>query len=88
MRPLGFPRQWKNAVSISGAFSFNFLIRDVNIISKEHKPKEPFEIILHEYRELQALKVGWLTQSKKSCDGLTLLNQCSIFDYLSNFEGL
>ena len=47
--------------------------------------KKMFEIILS---ELQALKVGWLTQSNKSCHGLTLRNECSIFDYPSKFESL
>ena len=40
------------------------------------------------WSELQALKVGWLAQSKKLCHGETLINQCSSFDYPSNFEGL
>ena len=44
-----------------------------------------FEIILS---ELQALKVGWLTQSNKSCHGLTLINEFSSFDYPLNFESL
>ena len=26
--------------------------------------------------------------AKKSCHGETLINECSIFDYPSNFEGL
>ena len=40
------------------------------------------------WSELQALKVGWLSQSKKSCHGQSLKNECSSFDYPSKFEGL
>ena len=46
--------------------------------------KKPFEIILN---------VGRVTSlqscvAKKSCHGQTLINECSISDYPSNFEGL
>ena len=46
--------------------------------------KKPLEIILH---------VGWITSlqswvAKKSCDDQTLINECSITDYSSIFEGL
>ena len=34
---LEIPKGTKNAISISFAFSFDFLIRNVNFISKEHK---------------------------------------------------
>ena len=46
--------------------------------------KKTFEIILHVGRvtSLQSLV------AEKSCDGQTLINQCSIFDYPSDFEGL
>ena len=37
----------KNAVSISIAFSLDFLIRKKNIISEEQKTEKPFQIILH-----------------------------------------
>ena len=45
--------------------------------------KKPFEIILH---------VGRITNlqsrvAKKSCHGQTLINECSISDNPSNFEG-
>ena len=40
------------------------------------------------WSELQALKVGWLTQLKKSSHSQTLKNECSILDHPSNFEGL
>ena len=36
---LGIPKGMENAVSISIAFSFDFLIRNENIISKERKTK-------------------------------------------------
>ena len=46
--------------------------------------KKPFEIMLH---------VGRVTSlqsyvAKKSYHGQTLTNECSIFDYPFNFEGL
>ena len=47
MHPLGFPREGKNAVSISIVFCLDFLIRNKNITSEEWKTKKPFEIILH-----------------------------------------
>ena len=37
MRPLGFPRERKNAISISIAFSIDFLIRNENITSEERE---------------------------------------------------
>ena len=74
---LGIPKGMKNAASISIAFSLDFLIKNENIIFEECKTKKLFEIILS---ELQALKFGWLTQSKKSCHGQTLINECSIVD--------
>ena len=46
--------------------------------------KKLFEIILHEGR-VTSLQI-WV--AKKSCHGETLINECSIADYLSNFEGL
>ena len=39
MRPLGFPRGWKNAVSISIAFCLDVLIRNENTTSEECKTK-------------------------------------------------
>ena len=44
--------------------------------------KKPFEIILHVGR-VTSLR-SWV--AKKSCHGQTLLNECSISDYHSNFE--
>ena len=78
----------RNAISISIAFSIDFLIRKENISSDERKTKNRLRIIMHVADELQAFKVGWLTQLKKSCHGQTLVNEHSIFHYLSNFEGL
>ena len=46
--------------------------------------KKLFEIILHEGRVTSIQ--SWV--AKKSCHGQTLINECSIFDYPSNFEGL
>ena len=46
--------------------------------------KKPFEIILHVGR-VTSLQI-WV--AKKSCHGQTLINECSIFDYPYNFEGL
>ena len=46
--------------------------------------KKPFEIILHVER-VTSLQ-SWV--AKKSCHGQTLINECSISDYPSNFEGL
>ena len=43
--------------------------------------KKPFEIILHVSRV-----TSWV--AKKSYQGQTLINECSISDYHSNFEGL
>ena len=45
---------------------------------------KPFKIILHVGR-VTSLQ-SWV--AKKSCHGQTLINECSIFDYPSNFEGL
>ena len=44
--------------------------------------KKPFEIILHPGR-VTSLQ-SWV--AKKSCQGQTLLNECSISDYPYNFE--
>ena len=44
--------------------------------------KKPFEIILH-VRQGTSLQ-SWV--AKKSCHGETLMNECFIFDYPSNFE--
>ena len=46
--------------------------------------KKPFEIILHVGR-VTSLQ-SWV--AKKSCHCQTLINECSISDYPSNFEGL
>ena len=46
--------------------------------------KKPFEIILHVGRVTSFR--SWV--AKKSCHGQTLMNECSISDYPSNFEGL
>ena len=46
--------------------------------------KKPFEIILHVGR-VTSLQ-SWM--AKKSCHGQTLINECSIFDYPSDFKGL
>ena len=74
----------KDAVSISIAFCFEFLIRNENITSEECRTKKLFEIILHVGR-VTSLQ-SWV--AKKSCHGQTLINECSIIDYPSNFEGL
>ena len=58
---------------------------EIKILFPRNAKQKMFEIIL---RELQALKVGWLTQSNKSCNGQTLINECSILDHPSNFESL
>ena len=59
-------------------------IRNENITSEECKNKKQFEIILHVGRvtSLQSLV------AKKSFHGQTIINECSISDYPSNFEGL
>ena len=46
--------------------------------------KKPFEIILHAGL-VTSLQI-WV--AKKSCHGQTFINECSIFDYPSTFEGL
>ena len=46
--------------------------------------KKPFEIISHA-RRVTSLQ-SWV--AKKSCHGQTLMYECSIFDYSSNFEDL
>ena len=46
--------------------------------------KKAFEIIVHVGR-VTSLQ-SWM--AKESCDGQTLINECSIFDYPSNFERL
>ena len=46
--------------------------------------KKPFEIILHVGR-VTSLR-SWA--ANKSCRGQTFINECSISDYPSNFEGL
>ena len=43
--------------------------------------KKPFEIILHVGR-VTSLQ-SWVAE--KSCHGQTLINECSIFDYPSNY---
>ena len=65
-------------------FALTFLIRNENIASEECKAKKPFEIILHVGR-VTGLQ-SWV--AKKSCHGQTIINECSIFDYPPNFEGL
>ena len=45
--------------------------------------KITFEIILHVGR-VTSLQ-SWV--ATESCHGQTLINECSIFDYPSNFEG-
>ena len=46
--------------------------------------KKPFEIVLHVGR-ITSLQ-SWV--AKKSCQGQTHTNECSISDYSYNFEGL
>ena len=46
--------------------------------------KNPMEVILHV--GLVISLQSWV--AKKSCHGQTLINECSIFDYPSSFEGL
>ena len=77
MRPLGFPRGWINAISISIAFCLDVLIKKENITSQECKTKKTFEIILH-VGQVTSLQ-SWV--AKKSCHCQTLINECSIFDY-------
>ena len=72
----------KYAISVSIAFCLHFFIRNENITSEECKTKK-FKIILHVGR-VNSLQ-SWVT--KKSCYSQTLINECSIFDYPSNFEG-
>ena len=67
----------KNAISISIAFCLDFFIRNENITSEECKRKL-FQIILH-VEQVTSLQ-SWM--AKKSCHGQTLINECSIFDYL------
>ena len=81
---LGIPKGMKNAVSISIAFCFDFLIRNEDITSEEFKTNKPFEIILHVERATSLQ--SWV--AKKSCNGQTLMNDCPISDYPSKFEGL
>ena len=73
----------KNANSISVSFCLDFSIRNENITSDECKTKNRLKKYCM-YCELQAFKDGWL----KSCQSQTLINECSIFDYPFNFEGL
>ena len=79
---LGTPKGMKNAVSISVDFCLNFLIRNENITSKGIQNEKLFEVILHVGRV--ASLPSWV--AKKSCHGHTLINECSISDYPSNFE--
>ena len=65
-------------------FALTFFIRNENITSEECKTKKPFQIILHVWR-VTSLQ-SWVV--KKSCHGQTVKNECFIFDYPSNFEGL
>ena len=51
---------------------------------QEMQNKNPFQIILHVGRV--ASLQSW--EAKKSCHSQTLINECPIFDYPSNFEGL
>ena len=46
--------------------------------------KKPFKIIL----DVTSPQSWVVHELKKSCHGQTLANECSIFDYPSNFEGL
>ena len=81
---LGIPKGMKNTISIHIAFFLYFFIRNENITSEECKAKKMFEIILHVGRVTSPQ--SWV--AKRSCDGQTLINECSISDYPSNFEGL
>ena len=72
----------KDAVSISIAFCIDFLIRNENITSDECKTKKPFAIVFYVGRVTNL--PSWV--AKKSCYCQTLINECSIFDYPSNFE--
>ena len=81
---LRIPKGMTNAMSISIAFCLDFFIRNENITYEECKAKQPFEVILHVGR-VTSLQ-GWM--DKKSCHCQTLINESSIFDYPSNFEGL
>ena len=74
----------KNTVSISIAFCLDFFIRNKNSTSEECKTKNRFETILH-VRGVTSLQ-RWM--AKTLCHGQTLINECSISDYPSNFEGL
>ena len=79
--PKGMKKKW-NFYFFSP--SVDFLIRNENITAEECKTRKPFEIILHVGR-VKSLQI-WV--AKKSCHGQTLINECSISDYPSNFEGL
>ena len=46
--------------------------------------KKPFEITLH-VGQVTSLR-SWV--AKISCHAQTLINECSMFDYPSSFEGL
>ena len=81
---LSIPKGMKNAVFISIAFCLDFLIRNENITSEVCKTKKLFEMLLHVGR-VTSLQ-SWVY--KKSCHGQTLINECSVSDYPSTFEGL
>ena len=81
---LGIPKGMKKCSFHFYCFCLDFFIRNENITSQECKTTDPFEITLHVGR-VTSLQ-SWV--AKKSCDGQTLINECSIFAYPSNFEGL
>ena len=58
--------------------------RNENVTSEECKTKKLFEIILHVGQAV----ILQSSVAKKSCHGQTFINECSISDYPSNFEGL
>ena len=80
----GIPKRMKNAISISIAFCHDFLIINENVTSEECRTKKSFEITLH-VGQVASLR-SWV--AKKSCHSQTVINECSISDYPSNFEGL
>ena len=74
----------KNAISFSIAFCLDFFIRNENITSKECKAKNRLRNNMACRASCKPSKLG----GQKSCHGQTLMNECPIFDYPSNFEGL
>ena len=56
MRPLGFPRERKNAISVSIAFSLDFLIRNENVASEECKTKDRLKYLSKQKKAKRYIK--------------------------------